>query len=44
MRKAAADSGRGIAIFAAAGPGCDHPVAGDFPQGRYLKALFIRAD
>ena len=44
VRKAAADSDRGIAIFAATGPGCDHPVAGDFPQGRYLKALFVRAD
>ncbi len=28
----------------ATGAGCDHPVAGDFPQGRYLKALFARVD
>jgi 23S rRNA (cytosine1962-C5)-methyltransferase len=44
VRKAAADAGRGLTIFAATGPGCDHPVAGDFPQGRYLKALFARVD
>ncbi len=44
VRKAAADAGRGLVIFEAAGPGCDHPVAGDFPQGRYLKALFSRVD
>lgn len=44
VRKAAADSNRGLVIFLAAGPGCDHPVAGDFPQGRYLKALFARVD
>lgn len=44
VRKAAADANRGLTIFAAAGPGMDHPVAGDFPQGRYLKALFARVD
>lgn len=44
VRKAAADSGRGVTIFAATGPGCDHPVAGDFPQGRYLKALCMRVE
>ncbi|MDR1744926.1 MAG: class I SAM-dependent rRNA methyltransferase [Planctomycetota bacterium] len=44
VRKAAADAGVGLTIFAATGPGADHPVAGDFPQGRYLKALFARVD
>lgn len=44
VRKAAADSGRGLVMFAATGAGSDHPVAGDFPQGRYLKALFARVD
>ncbi len=31
VRKAAADSGNNMTIFRAAGPGDDHPVAGDFP-------------
>ncbi len=44
VRKAAADAGRGLVIFEATGPGCDHPVAGDFPQGRYLKGMFARVD
>lgn len=44
VRKAAADLGRGLIMFAATGAGSDHPVAGDFPQGRYLKALFSRLD
>lgn len=44
VRKAAADANRGLTIFVAAGPGMDHPVAGDFPQGRYLKALFARVE
>ncbi len=42
VRKAAADAGRDLCIFETAGPGRDHPVAGDFPQGKYLKALFAR--
>lgn len=42
VRKAAADAGAGLVIFHVGGPGGDHPVAGDFPQGRYLKALFAR--
>ena len=44
VRKAAADAGRGMTIFHAGGPGADHPVASDFPQGRYLKVLFSRVD
>lgn len=44
VRKAAADANRGLTIFRAAGPGADHPVASDFPQGRYLKVLFARVD
>ena len=44
VRKAAADAGRGLTLFEATGPGNDHPVAGDFPQGRYLKALFARVE
>lgn len=44
VRKAAADSKRGLTIFYAGGAGADHPVASDFPQGRYLKVLFARVD
>lgn len=44
VRKAAADLGVGLTLFLAAGPGADHPVASDFPQGRYLKVLFARVD
>ncbi len=44
VRKAGADAGRGLVIFESTGPGADHPVAGDFPQGRYLKAMFMRVD
>lgn len=42
VRKAAADAGLDLCIFENTGPGRDHPVAGDFPQGQYLKALFAR--
>ncbi|MDR1534650.1 MAG: class I SAM-dependent rRNA methyltransferase [Planctomycetota bacterium] len=44
VRRAAADSGLGLVFFHSGGPGADHPVASDFPQGRYLKALFARVD
>ncbi len=44
VRQAAADAGRNLTIFLNAGPGPDHPVAGDFPQGQYLKAMFARVD
>lgn len=44
VRKAASDARIGLTIFQTAGPGMDHPVAGDFPQGRYLKAMFMRVD
>ena len=44
VRRAAVDAGVGLTIFHASGAGDDHPVAGDFPQGRYLKVLFARVD
>lgn len=44
VRKAASDTGRGLTIFHNAGPGADHPVAADFPQGKYLKVLFARVE
>lgn len=44
VRKAAADAGKGLTIFHDGGAGADHPVASDFPQGRYLKVMFARVD
>ncbi|MDR2390872.1 MAG: class I SAM-dependent rRNA methyltransferase [Planctomycetota bacterium] len=44
VRQAAAAAGRSLVVFHAAGAGPDHPVSSDFPQGRYLKAVFARVD
>ena len=44
VRQAAVDAERGLTVFMNAGPGGDHPVAADFPQGRYLKAMFARVE
>ncbi|MDR3211828.1 MAG: class I SAM-dependent rRNA methyltransferase [Planctomycetota bacterium] len=44
VRQGVAEAGRGLTVFLEAGPGADHPVAGDFPQGRYLKTLFARIE
>ncbi len=44
VRKAASDAGAELCIFDNTGPGRDHPVSGDFPQGKYLKALFARVN
>lgn len=44
VRQAADDAGRGMTILVNAGPGPDHPVAADFPQGQYLKVLFARVE
>ncbi|MDR0363047.1 MAG: class I SAM-dependent rRNA methyltransferase [Planctomycetota bacterium] len=42
VRHAAAESGRGLCIFLNTGPGPDHPVLSDFPQGQYLKVMFAQ--
>ncbi|MDR1612743.1 MAG: class I SAM-dependent rRNA methyltransferase [Planctomycetota bacterium] len=44
VRHAAAASGRGLSVFLNTGPGPDHPVHSDFPQGQYLKVMFARVD
>ena len=42
--KAAEAAGAELVVFHAGGAGPDHPVSSFFPQGRYLKSLFARAD
>ncbi len=44
VRQAAATVGRGLTVFRQSGPGGDHPVLSDFPQGQYLKVLFSRVE
>ena len=43
VRIAAGSSGRRMQIFRKSGAGPDHPVAVDYPEGEYLKALWCRA-
>jgi 23S rRNA (cytosine1962-C5)-methyltransferase len=40
---AARDADRDATIFARGDQAADHPVPAAFPQGRYLKALFVHA-
>ncbi|MCM2267737.1 MAG: class I SAM-dependent rRNA methyltransferase [Elusimicrobiales bacterium] len=42
VRGAAANSGRKVQIFKKSGAGPDHPVAADYPEGEYLKAIWAR--
>jgi 23S rRNA (cytosine1962-C5)-methyltransferase len=42
VRDAALDVHREVRVLAVAGAASDHPVAGAFPEGRYLKALFLQ--
>jgi len=42
ISNSAAEAGVRLQIFELAGAGGDHPVASDFPEGRYLKAVFAR--
>ena len=41
LREAALDVRREVRLLAVSGAAADHPVAGAFPEGRYLKAVFI---
>jgi 23S rRNA (cytosine1962-C5)-methyltransferase len=41
IRGAAMDTRRDIRLLRVAGAGADHPVAGTFPEGRYLKSVFL---
>ncbi|HAT72392.1 MAG TPA: hypothetical protein DCS63_06215 [Elusimicrobia bacterium] len=42
VRGAAANSGRRVQIIKKSGAGPDHPVAADYPEGEYLKAIWAR--
>jgi len=42
VRGAAANAGRRVQIFKKSGAGPDHPVAADYPEGEYLKAVWAR--
>ncbi|MHC5056688.1 MAG: class I SAM-dependent rRNA methyltransferase [Planctomycetota bacterium] len=42
ISNSAAEAGVRLQIFEVAGAAPDHPVASDFPEGRYLKAVFAR--
>jgi 23S rRNA (cytosine1962-C5)-methyltransferase len=42
VRGAAAATERELQILRIGGAGPDHPVAADFPEGRYLKAVLVR--
>ncbi len=42
VRAAAANAGRRAHIFRKSGAGADHPVASDYPEGEYLKAVWAR--
>lgn len=42
VRAAAGSAGRRVQIFRKSGAGPDHPVAIDYPEGEYLKALWCR--
>lgn len=41
LRDAALDVKREVRLLTVSGAGADHPVAGAFPEGRYLKAVFL---
>lgn len=41
VREAALDVRREVRMLAVTGAAPDHPVAGAFPEGRYLKAVFL---
>jgi len=42
VRTSAANAGRRAHIFRKSGAGADHPVASDYPEGEYLKAIWAR--
>jgi len=43
LQEAAADAGRDFQVIGRTGPGQDHPVRLDFPEGRYLKGVILRS-
>jgi 23S rRNA (cytosine1962-C5)-methyltransferase len=44
VRRAAWQAGRSLQVVRVAGAGADHPFLLHVPEGRYLKAVFARAD
>jgi len=42
VRASATNAGRRAHIFRKSGAGADHPVASDYPEGEYLKAIWAR--
>ncbi len=42
ISNSAAEAGVRLQVFEVAGAAPDHPVASDFPEGRYLKAVYAR--
>jgi 23S rRNA (cytosine1962-C5)-methyltransferase len=42
VRAAATNAGRRAQIFRKSGAGADHPVAADYPEGEYLKAVWSK--
>jgi len=42
VRTAATNAGRRAYVFKKSGAGADHPVAADYPEGEYLKAVWAR--
>jgi hypothetical protein len=41
LRGVALDTRRDVRFLRIAGAGADHPVAASFPEGRYLKSVFL---
>ncbi len=44
LRRAAWQAGRSLQVLKLSGAGADHPFLSHVPEGRYLKAVFCRAD
>lgn len=43
VANAGADAGREVRVLRTSGPGDDHPVVADFPEGLYLKVVLAQA-
>lgn len=43
VARAAGDAGREVRVLRTSGPGGDHPVVADFPEGLYLKVVLAQA-
>jgi 23S rRNA (cytosine1962-C5)-methyltransferase len=43
VANAGADAGREVRVLKTSGPGADHPIVADFPEGLYLKVVLAQA-